>query len=266
MLVQSTKFVDYFRESFDTIFGQTAVAPAAMSERQLLQLMMLMHAKAGKTKLLDDEEQAIVNFWYHAIMDDDIGSCNRVHLRKMADLHEHQNGKANPNFELVHTVVRKNILDSCSQYFADLPNKLETRVSNPARLVELLSKYSEIASTSGGNGTRVRKLEIPVKQMIGVAKGASGTKVIDAWADGPCEQLLSALRDPQMKQYADFVDMSLYGPKEYLVLGSARVRQWISIVKMCQDISESIERIAQSSPLRTTMLDVRSCFGCLPAG
>lgn len=260
--VLSMRFVDYCRGTFDQIFGQNESVPAAMSERQLLQLLMLLRSRADMANL-DEAEQAMVNFWYDIVMDYSSGNCNRNHLQKISDLHEHQNGKANPNFHQVYIIFRRNILEFCNNLFSDLPDKLDSRMPGSIdRLIDLLNIYSELASQHSGD-MLAKKLDSPVKQMIGVGRRASGDTVTSAWANGPCEKVLSTLRAPEMRQYADFVDMSLSGPGDFLAHAAERTQLWVGIVKMCLAVDNLIQGISERSPVRSPILDIKYCFdGC----
>lgn len=251
-----------WQKVYTEIFGYMDV-PTLMSDRQLLWSMMFLHdnAKSLASKSVGADQIERVEFWYDAIVDDDVNHCNPNHLIKMRAHFDKHNDKKNPNFQEVFKTSRKNTMELCCDTFKDLPAKISEKNVPESGLKALLVTFIKLLDTEPEENI-IRKLQEPVMKLLKIkGKKVTGQKLIEAWNRGPCSTIFNLLEESNMKSYSDFVDMSLIGSIRALDFCSKSTKEWLLVIDMCGKLDDVIPVLAASkNPSKSTVHKIKECF------
>lgn len=247
--VELAKTEELWKNTYDELFAPLPhVTP--MNKPRLLHSLMFLQAKADRMTTVDESSKKTVEFWFDSFIEFDIYDCRVDFLRETSDLYCWQNHMGNPNFKQLYVSFRKTLIDFCDARFLDLPDKLGSRVSDANLLNFLTAETSEdrlVTPRSPSPFSNPDLAEALANSAIRSCEaGNRGTAVIDAWRQGPCAEIESALKEPSMGQYADFVDLILFDRREYLEHCSVNNRIWVRVVLMCRILDRWIPYFADN--------------------
>lgn len=249
--------------TYKEIFDVKAALTPTMAEDELWLALMFLHSSAGQYTSINEANRKIVDTWYNALIDFHIEDCDADNLRKMSELHAEQNSRHNPNFELINKTFRKNLLKFCRARFKDLPDKMSNRMPDRSFVDFLLERPGGSASLS--NQQLADKVAESVISTI--ESGRRGIAIVEAWKQGPCKHIRRFLRDPSMRQYSEFINMTLSMGRECQGYLPGNLEDWIRTVGMCRLLDELIPDLARDeSRACNVRQEVRNLAGILQIG
>lgn len=239
---------DLWLLAYDEIFGPYQDNLFLMSERQLMHSMTFLH-NAGRTlDSISDEAKHRAMFWYDKAFniessDKKVENCKSDYLRSLAEVYERDNIGRNPNLQQVYVVSRRNIMQFCEGQYAAMLTDMGSRVPSD-KLFNLLDIYTRNRLVPNVDITEA--LVGPVLNLIDVKNRASTREVIEAWNSGPCGIIISNLRNPNLKNYYDFVEMCKFDARDFRWHCSAALKKWVDLIEMCRDVDILMPYIAEN--------------------
>lgn len=238
-----SRYADLWTESYNTIFGPTT---ETLTERQLFRSIWSLQTEAKNLDTISDDDKHKVDFWFgkvfgFTVFENLTEYCTVDHVERIIDTYQRHNVFNNPNFEQVLFTFRRNIIEFCDRKFADLPLKFSSIVHSD-KLIDLVNTFLENKYQYSGRDL-LRVLTSPMLERLGIKDKTT----LDAWYQGPCGWVLSTLQEPGMKDYSNFVEMSLFEGGDFLGYCSKPVFVWVNIIKMCRTIGLSMSDFAEHS-------------------
>lgn len=254
IIAQSVRLEDVavWKHTFNQIFGSNAdTRPDVMLGTELMRAMSFLHAAGTNLDSISQHDKEQVDFWFDKLfgftaLHDNIEDCNKEYLQKIFDRYSGENTESNPNFEQIYLTVQRNIVEFCARHFSDLPSLFMINETMEYKLVNLWESYNKIDGAYRDESNLARLLKNSVLQLIDVDRKANGTMIRAAWTYGPCQVILSTLKQPGKKKYSDFIDMYLFDPESLLSQCSGSTRQWINFVDMCRQLDTSIAKMVDN--------------------
>lgn len=234
--------------TYNDMFAGKKVSAYIRTSREIKAAMKALYV--GSHIPTDEKGKEIVRIWYEALTKFEIENCNVPFLEKMSKLYREQNVKNNANFKQLYMDVRKNAIEQCDKHFSDLHSRLASRIWNK-KLLDLLESDkpgSEMTSASTYfDPVLAETLAEPVVRMV--ENGDRGANVMNVWKRSTCAEVQAFLSEPDMRQYSDFVDMSLFGKREFLHCCSKPNQLWARVVDACKYLDRWIPKIAEDKAL-----------------
>lgn len=232
-------------ETFAEIFGARKTEGYA-SGAQLAKSMELLHK--GVEQLgdsLGDYERLLVNQWYNAMNDNNPEHCNSKYLKELTYNYNKIHMHANSNLEQVYFVAEKNLIAFCSEHHKDLAETVRHKIGNDseASMRELMAKYKAWKNSDDSWKMR-RELRYQVYAVAQVDKRLPKNTIINAWNNGPCGRVLTAVNSPELGPKADFIKFIMDLPLPLRSFVNVPVRRAIEVIEMCNDLGTKIPRFA----------------------
>lgn len=229
--------------NFNEMFGRR-VSSYVRSSPELKAMMRALHV--GLPSIFGDEDKKeVVRLWHEAFTKFDISNCSVSYLEQLLKLYVEHNVKNNANFKQLYMDIKKDAVEQCDKQFSDLHSKLASRVTDKKLLDVLRSDKpgGEVTSASVFfDPILAETLAEPVLRMI--ENGERGPNIVGRWKTGTCAEIQAILKEPDMRQYSDFVDMSLFGNRENLDKCSEPNQLWARVIDACRHLDNWIPKCA----------------------
>lgn len=232
-----------WERTYQEIFG-TDIKVASMGDRTLMRSMTFLHANADRFPTIEPEKLSKVKFWYEALYEFDIFDCNVEYLSRTRDIYWEQNHMANANFELLYCISTKNVIGFCDRLLISMPERLAAQVADENLFSFLTGDNPEADLTPLSNPDLAEMLaDRAIKSM---EDGIRGAEVLEIWRKSPCTDIQKAMEEPDLDDYGNFIDMSLYEAK-YLRYCSSVNFIWIRVVYICTILDRWIPMFAETN-------------------
>lgn len=234
--------VDLWKKTYHEIFGP--IRSVSMSEPQLLKSLMFLHAKADRFTV-DEADKKIVKFWHSTLTDFNIHDCSVDEVQRISMIYAQQNIMNNPNFQNIYIDSRATMIRYCDSRFPDLPARLASRVIDN----NLLNYLREEAGHPNSSQFFTQDLgeKLADSAIRSFEAGHREARVLEAWRRGSCEKILDALKGSNMKEYSDFVAMSLLDRGKYLKYCTRPSQIWMTVVDVCNRLNDKIQSFTKSN-------------------
>lgn len=227
---------DMWKSTYHEIFGPVTVSP--LTEPQLYQSLMFLYAKADRFASINVADKRIVKFWHNALIEFNIYDCTVDNVQRMSTIYAQHNIVNNPNFKNVYVNFRATLIRYCDHRFADLPGRLSSRVIDQ----NLLNYLREQAQHDNHSSLFLQDLgeRLADPAIRSFEAGHREARVLEAWKQGTCEKILTTLRQQNMKEYSEFISMSLLDRGKYLKHCARPSQIWMIVVDVCNKLTGKI--------------------------
>lgn len=229
-----------WREKFYMIFNSNASTPS-MSVDKLLLTLMFLYSNSEDSPSIADYNKGLVKFWFNSLVNFGEEDCTVKHVQKMNAMY--QPYVNNPNAHLLHATSRRNLIEYCCNLMSDLPTKLVAQVDVTKSHVAFLRPESTSTQASQYITDELIAEALTrslVRNVEAADRPNKGKVMMHSWNRGRCRIIIKTLERPEMKQYMDFVQMSLLDQRNYLKFCSMPIELWVRVIDICMTIDNWI--------------------------
>lgn len=204
---------------------------------------------------ISDEDKEIVTFWLEAV--DEPNQCSTDYLdelKKKIGVDDEVSDMKNITEFL--KFAHYSIMNTCGEKVIELGQELEFMNDDDFYLLDYVGfKYNKWQHESNVDRANeaFKAMTEWMLQVIGADKRSVGLSEFSrAWLEGPCRTVLSELKEPKMKPFANFIEMLNESDFDPLDLETNPSKFYIPVIQSCQYLSnkEALEEVYRTLQTR----------------
>lgn len=254
--VKTTKpdgvIVKEWKEAYSEVFGNDS-DKIKLSDSEIMERVTFMQEEMDEIngeRSITREQIEVVLYWNSVLMDTDTNNCNTNHLRhilrKLKDLGNPPSTNQASLFWLVHW----NLIDICNKLHSGIKQEMQ-RFFSFETYAKLLRISFQFELWLQGLTTK-KELSKELFEMLHVDKTVSRSKIVKAWDNGPCKQVIIVLQSsPKFRSFYEFVELNAYGGLATIEQCPSSTYLWVRIVYACEELTMIIPELARENSMTT---------------